>query len=249
MSDPTVEKRTREDAWAKPVGKLHVSTPSEGGINLNVEGRQVVGPLQGFGPMWQKTYRVRLTGCEATPAEVVRVWKEAFPEFWPKGNRFYGPLTGIAPGEVAVLNLGAPVGNTTMLSTGVMVIYADEESFTFMTPQGHIFAGWITFSAERDEDCTVAQVQALIRANDPLYEVAFRLGGSRQEDTFWMHTLQALAQRFGVDETADMTCTCVDPRIQWSQAKNIWHNAGIRTALYIVAAPVRWVRQSVGRRG
>ena len=35
------------------------------------------------------------------------------------------------------------------LSTGVMVLYADEESFTLMTPQGHMFAGWITFSAHR----------------------------------------------------------------------------------------------------
>ena len=33
------------------------------------------------------------------------------------------------------------------LSTGVMVLYADEESFTLMTPEGHMFAGWITFSA------------------------------------------------------------------------------------------------------
>ena len=33
------------------------------------------------------------------------------------------------------------------LSTGVMVLYADDESFTLMTPQGHMFAGWITFSA------------------------------------------------------------------------------------------------------
>ena len=32
------------------------------------------------------------------------------------------------------------------LSTGVMVLYADDESFTLMTPQGHMFAGWITFS-------------------------------------------------------------------------------------------------------
>ena len=38
------------------------------------------------------------------------------------------------------------------LSTGVMVLYADDESFTLMTPQGHMFAGWITFSAtERDD--------------------------------------------------------------------------------------------------
>ena len=35
------------------------------------------------------------------------------------------------------------------LSTGVMVLNADEESFTLMTPQGQMFAGWITFSATR----------------------------------------------------------------------------------------------------
>ena len=50
------------------------------------------------------------------------------------------------------------------LSTGVMVLYADEESFTLMTPQGHMFAGWITFSAIEDGDDTVAQAQVLMRA-------------------------------------------------------------------------------------
>ena len=43
--------------------------------------------------------------------------------------------------------LGIPASAVLPLSTGVMVLYADEESFTFMTPQGHVFAGWITFSA------------------------------------------------------------------------------------------------------
>ena len=33
--------------------------------------------------------------------------------------------------------------------------------------------------------------------------------------------------------------TCVDPRIQWSRAGNIWHNAFIRSALYALAAPAR----------
>ena len=52
------------------------------------------------------------------------------------------------PGEVALLNLAVPGGMT--LSTGVRVIYADEESFSFMTPEGHMFAGMITFSAYDD---------------------------------------------------------------------------------------------------
>ncbi len=56
-----------------------------------------------------------------------------------------------------------------------MVLYADEESFTFMTPQGHTFSGWITFSAYEEESCTVVQAQVLMRPNDPVYEFGYRL--------------------------------------------------------------------------
>src|SRR5215467_1997676 len=177
MSTPTQEPR---DAayWARQGGQLKVSAVPAGAINLNVDGRSVVGPMQGFGQMWQKTYRVRLAGASATPVEVIRVWKTDFSSFWPRGNRFYVPLTGIAPGEVALLNIRA---GGMPLSTGVMVLYADDESFTLMTPEGHVFAGWITFSSFEDDGCTNAQAQVLMRANDPIYEIGLRfLGGHRQ---------------------------------------------------------------------
>ena len=190
--------------------------------------------------MWQKTYWVRLSGATVSPVEVIREWKENFQKFWPKGNRFYAPLTGIAPGEVAVIDLAAPGGMK--VSTGVMVIYADEESFTFMTPEGHMSAAWITFRAYEKEGSTVAQSQVLIRANDPLWEIAMRLYGFKKEDDFWLYTLKSLSEHFGVDGQVQMTATCVDPRLQWSQAKNVWHNAGIRSGLYATTAPLRWVR-------
>ena len=76
-----------------------------------------------------------------------QTWKAEFPSFWPAGNRFFAPLTGIQPGEVALSR--ARSGGGMKLSTGVLVLYADEESFTFMTPQGHMFAGWVTFSVVR----------------------------------------------------------------------------------------------------
>ena len=183
---------------------------------------------------------------DTSPTEVIKVWKEHFSTFWPEGNRFYAPLTGIAPGDVAVLNLTTPGGM--LLSTGVMVIYADEESFTFMTPEGHIFSGWITFSAFVRDGYTVVQAQLLIRANDPLYELAFRLGGSKSEDNFWFRTLESLAAHFGVKGQVQMSATCVDSKLQWSQAKNIWHNAAIRSIIYSALAPVRWVRRIVMRR-
>jgi hypothetical protein len=236
------EAMTPRDAayWANPVDQMQVAEVPAEAINLNVQGRKALSPLQGFGQMWQKTYRVRLSGADCTPQEVVKTWKARFPEFWPEGNRFYGPLTGIAPGEVAVLNVSVPGGMK--LSTGVRVIYADDESFTFMTPEGHMFAGWITFSAFSEDEACVAQAQALIRANDPIYEIAMRIGFlGKNEDQFWQQTLENLAAHYGVDGYVQQQSTCVDPRMQWAEARNIWYNAGIRSALHMLGAPVRWV--------
>ena len=240
------KQKSRDAAWAAPVSRLTVSAMPSGAINLNVDGRQLTGPLKGFGQLWQKTYRVRLSGAQVSPSEVIKVWKEHFPEFWPKGNRFYGSLSGIAPGEVAVLNLAGPGGITgpkgmPLISTGVMVIYADEESFSFMTPDGHMFAGMITFSAEED-DGTLVQIQVLIRASDPIYEIGCRLGiVHRSEDAFWRQTLENLAAHFDVDGYVQESVTLVDPKVQWSEAKNIWHNAAIRTGIYYLGSPIRWV--------
>jgi hypothetical protein len=157
------------------------------------------------------------------------------------GNRFYAPLTGIAPGDVALLSVSLPGGMT--LSTGVLVLYADEESFTLMTPQGHMFAGWITFSAYEEDGDILVQAQVLMRANDPLYEIGLRFGGHKQEDTFWEYTLKALAADFHVKEAVVEThVICLDRRVQWSQARNIWHNAALRTLIYTMAAPIRRIR-------
>ena len=232
--------------WSGQVSGLKVSHVPSGALNLNVEGKLVNGPLQGFGPMWQKTYRVTLQGGAIDAKAVIKAWKENFPNFWPAGNRFYGPLTGIAPGEVALLNLSMPGGMA--LSTGVLVLYADDESFTLMTPQGHLFAGWITFSAYEVNDTVVAQAQVLMRASDPIYEIGLRLGGHRQEDKFWQHTLTALAAHIQKDTpvTVQMELICIDPRLQWSQAKNIWYNAAMRTVMYKMTRPFRLVRGSKG---
>jgi hypothetical protein len=229
--------------WAEQTSIFKVTQMRSGALNLNVEGRHGLSPLQGFGQMWQKIYRVRLSGITVSPIEVIKIWKENFGTFWPKGNRFHAPLTGIAPGEVAILRI-IPGGMP--LSTGVMVLYADDESFTLMTPQGHVFAGWITFSAfaDAESDCTVAQVQLLIRANDPIYEIGLRFGGHKAENKFWEHTLTALAAHFHVEAaTVETQVTCLDPKIQWSEVRNIWQNAAMRTMLYTMSAPVRWIRR------
>jgi len=247
MTDQT-PSNNRDQNWAKPSGPLHTGAVDAGAINLNVEGRALTGPLKGFGQMWQKTYTVRLSGAKISPEELIKVWKAEFPTFWPAGNRFFKREAGIQPGEVAVLNLAAPAGpKVPMISTGIMVIYADETSFSFMTPEGHILAGMITFSAQEKDGATVAQVQALIRPSDPIFEIAFRLGiGHKSEDNFWLATLRNLAARFGVNGDPQLQTTLVDPRVQWKNAGMIWKNAAIRTGMYL---PLAWTKRLFRRSG
>lgn len=227
--------------WAPPVQTL---TVSDG--HINVTGRRPTAPIHGFGRMWQKTYKISLGDLAVTPSEVIAVWKQRFSEFWPTKSKFFAPLAGIAPGEVAALDLGMPGG--LKLSTGVLVLFADEESFTLMTPQGHMFAGWITFSAFTEDGVTRAQAQVLMRASDPLYEMGMIFGGHRQEDKHWVHTLQSLSAHFGATGEVVVERICVDRRREWSRAGNVWQNAGIRSGLYMAGTPYRALRPRWRRR-
>jgi hypothetical protein len=236
MTDPAPPRDAGH--WASAVSRLGVPAVPAGAAGINVAGRRLAGPVQGFGRMWQKTYRVTLPGERLAPADLIAVWKERFAEFWPEQNTFYAPLTGIAPGEVALLDLTLP--GRVKLSTGVMVLYADRESFTLMTPEGHMFAGWITFSATERDGWTVAQAQVLMRASDPIYELGLAFGGHRQEDRFWQQTLTGLAAALGEpDAPVDVSVVCVDRRRQWSRFGNVWQSAAIRSALYTVSRPMR----------
>jgi hypothetical protein len=248
MTTPPPGRRQPRDAasWAVSRNVLRVSDVPEQAVNLNVEGRRVAGALQGFGQLWQKTYPVRLTGADVAPNEVVRIWKDEFPNFHPPQSRFYPPLSGVAPGEVMLINAsvqGMPV------YTGVMVLYADEESFTVMTAEGLPEAGWNTFSAHQEEDgTTVAQIQSLARASDPIYEVGFRLFGSTEQERIWAHGFTSLAARFGVNVRARLQKVCVDTKMQWSRVGNAWYNAGARSVIYTMVGPGRWVLGLIGRR-
>src|SRR5439155_1628275 len=105
-----------------------------------------------------------------------------------------------------------------------------------------VVGGWITFSANEVDDYIVVEAQVLMRANDPIYEIGLRFGGHKQENVFWQPTLKSLAAFFQRDAPVEMQVTCIDPRLQWSQSKNMWHNAAMRTVMYTMTAPTRWIR-------
>ena len=98
MSD---EQAAARDAasWAKSVSQLKVSEVPVGAVNLNVEGRRLTSPIQGFGKMWQKTYQVRLPAKRVSATALIATWKEHFPDFWPEGNTF---RTATSPGAMPV---------------------------------------------------------------------------------------------------------------------------------------------------
>ncbi len=222
----------------------------EGGHGYNVEGRHVTNPQHGFGRLWRKTYRIPLDGCTLSPAEVMQVWKAEFPRFQPAGNNFYPPLAGVKPGELLYIDARLPIWpgspGIVPISSGVLVLYADDEMFTVMTPEGFPEAGWNTFSVYEEDGRLYAQVQGMCRATDPIYEFGWRyMGGAPFQEKTWMHVLRALAAHFGVtDQPVEVRRECVDKAVQWRYARNMWQNAMIRTVLYVCAAPFRRLRRS-----
>jgi anti-anti-sigma factor len=210
---PAVTKRST-DSWATPVERLDITEIPVGALNLNVQGRPLFGPLQGFGQLCQKA------------------------ELKPPQKRFYPSSIGIKPNELVLIDAQTPGGP---ISTGVMVLYAGAESFTLMTPAGHPLAGWVTFSSYIEDGCTFAQVQVLGRASDPLYELVFRFAGSKLQDQIWTHVLTALAARLGASGEVQMHKTLLDPKLQWGRAGNIWYNAQLRTLLYSPITLLRWI--------
>ncbi len=234
--------RSRDAAnWAKPVDRLSAEGVAGASVD-SVTGKRVSGPLQGFGQLWQKTFRVSLDGSTMSPQEVIALWKDQFPTFWPSTGRFYAPLAGIVPGEVALLDIDPVPGSPIKFSTGVMVLYADDESFTFINPEGHALSAWITFSAYREGDVTIAQAQALERTSDPFDELGYMLGGNRMNDRFWRDTLTNVGRATGAtNPTVEVVVVCIDSRRQWRQIANLRNSATLHAVGHIIAAPARWI--------
>ena len=238
-SSPSKQATVTQDQhfWCPPLNHISVQFTSPTGFNLNVNGRLPVGPVNGFGQLWQKIYWLKVNDSAITPEETIKALKENFPALQPSYNRFYPSPEGIKPGEVVLFDSFTPGGP---VSSGVLVLYADERSFTFITPQGHPESGWISFTATRGEDGkTLVQLLGLARSNDCVYEAAFRLVGSKMQVRIWTFLLRSLAHHLGVQPVISVNQTCVDPGLQWSELKNLWYNAQIRTILY---TPAHWAR-------
>lgn len=203
----------------------------------------ISGPDAGFGRLWRKIYQVTLADVEIEPEELLSVWKRSFGRLWPGQNQFFAPVTGLREGEVAEIELEMPGGVS--LSTGVRLLYSSDTAFALLAPPGHVFSGWTTFSAFPDSGHTVARVEVLMRASDPLFEIGLEIFGHRQEDRFWLGVLTNLAKTVGSSASPTATNTCVDRRFLLRNASNLRYNAVIRNGLH---KPSKRIRQLFGRR-
>lgn len=254
MTPTKSDRESGGGVWALPVQKIRIQDAPEGITTINLDGRQAMGALQGFGQLWKKTYKVRLSGLKKTPEDVMQTWKEKFPDFQPPGNRFYPPKSGVQPGEVMIIDSPLPVipplydkPGVVPMTSGVVVIYTDDTSFGVMTPEGFPVSGWNNFSVYDEDDCLVAQVQSYERASDPIYEFGFRfMGGAARQEFIWIHVLTRLAEYYGIKGHVLTQRECLDPAIQWPYAGKVFQNAGVRTTLYKLAAPLRWVGRLFG---
>ncbi|HOV90016.1 MAG TPA: FAD-dependent oxidoreductase [Syntrophorhabdaceae bacterium] len=238
--DKTLQKHTQSNniqnhptlGWAAPMESLSLKNIPDHVMNINVDGRRPTSPALGYGPLWEKRYRLRIENCPATPKEIVSIWRSNFSQLWPKGNTaITSDNKPIAPGVPAVLNLSLPGGMT--LATGIYVVYSDETSFGFLTVEGHMLSGWITFSSFYEGNSVIIQVHPLFRAADPIMELALKLGGAKQEDLFWHRTLKNLARHIGCHGTIEQMNIVVDKRLHWDKKTDIWKNAAIRSSIYM----------------
>lgn len=216
--------------------------PPEGWLDPWAPGPQLVGPLEGFGELWHKVYRLPLQGGGATVDEAARMLKARLPEFWPDGNRLTLPPEGVAPGAVAEIALRLTGG--VPLHTGAQVVHAADRSFTLATLSGHVEAGWIHFSAFAEEGGTTVQVQSLGRGSDPLYEAGLRLFGHAEQEAFWRSTLERVARELGVPARVETRRRLVDAALRWSAAANLRHSATLKTPLILLGEAVEASRSA-----
>jgi anti-anti-sigma factor len=228
----TNESNVPLPGWARSLDRLTLAAMPPSAMNINVEGRRLAGPVQGFGRLWEKRYRLHLAQTDLAPREIIAIWRAEFPDFWPEGNFLFPSANApIAPGTTALLNLSMPGG--LVLATGLMIIHADDTSFSFITAEGHILSGWITFSSAKLGDSTYIEVHPLFRSADPLMEMGFRLGAALQEDRFWHESLTRFALRLGTHGDVAQRDVLHDDRVQWKRMANLRFSAAWRSAVYM----------------
>ena len=93
-----------------------------------------------------------------------------------------------------------------------------------MTPEGHPFAGFITFSAHDEEWDHHGPGPAFDPIQRPDVRGRHAAFGSRAENKMWQHTLRSLADYLGSSAPVETKIVCVDKKRQWKNFRNVRYN-------------------------
>lgn len=223
--------RQKTRGWLQDFHRISKVERIKGAYTKNLKNRTLLSPLQGFGPIWEKTYTLKCHKEGITPQESIEILKKNLPRFQPDNNDFYPSSKGIEAGEVLIINALTPGG---LVSTGVVILYSDEKRFTFITPQGHPEAGWVSFMAHKKKDHLEIQIKGLASASDPFYELAFRLAGSQLQESIWKTVLSSMASYLKIEPSITIEKTCLKSSLQWSSTPNLWYNAQLRSLPFTI---------------
>jgi anti-anti-sigma factor len=212
--------------WAPYIERIKVTERPEEALIRNMDNRRLQGQMRGFGKMWQKTFRLMIDKPELTPEDVIKTLMQHFVEFQIAENFFYPTSKGLTPGALVFIDSKTPGG---IVSTGIYVLYADDTSFTYITPMGHPEAGWITFSAKELDGKIRLQIQGLVRASDPFYEIAYAIAGQSFQEKIWLNVLTQMAKHLGIEDNGQMVKYKPANNIQWNTWSNIFQNAQLRS--------------------
>jgi anti-anti-sigma factor len=237
-----IETGKQSDAgWAPFIERIQVTEKPEGALIRNMHNRRLQGQIKGFGKMWQKTFWLMIDKPELTPADVINKLKQNFVAFQVPENFFYPTSKGLTPGALVFIDSATPGG---IVSTGIYVLYMDDTSFTYITPQGHPEAGWITFSAKEEEGKIRLQIQGLVRASDSFFEIAYAIAGQSFQEKIWLNVLTQMAKHLGIEDNGQMVKYKPSNSCQWSKFGNIWYNAQLRS-LPLNITKLGWLSKKV----
>ena len=148
-----------------------------------------------------------------------------------------------SPARSALLEIQPMPGAPVRLSTGVIVLYADDESFTFMTPEGHTLSAWITFSARSRWRCGRRRRRRR-SSGRPTRSTRSPTCSAATARTTSSGRRRCATSRImvGVPEpVVDVQVACIDGNRQWRYWRNVRNSATIRSARRTVTAPIRWI--------
>ncbi|NDU72024.1 DUF1990 family protein, partial [Actinomadura sp. DSM 109109] len=161
-------------------------------------GDRVQDPRQGFGPLYQRRYTVRISGSPLTAAELIERVCDDLNAASPVEVAVFDKTSG-APGDLAVsdeyvVHMPGP------WNCPVRVVERTPVSFRFVTLRGHLEAGEIEFRAARTPDGDlVFTIESWARSGDRLAEALYERVGIAKEMQLhmWTHFCMRVAELSG----------------------------------------------------